>query len=527
MSSWRVRALALSAARRIWRELPLEEFAVSRDHAEEVVEVVGDAAREPPDGIHLLRLSELRLHPFLVGDVQEECVDLHEPALRIPSPRHVDEDMKRAPVRFPQFDLDLIDVLAVTNTGKQFAPLFGAGIERRHPAAFEVFHRAQTEHSERDRIGLQESPLRVRYDGAGEMTLEELTIPLLALAGLLGSPARRLGEAKGGGKEEGDHHSRRENGPRKRALESGGGFGRGGDAQPDRAFNVLDRHFRQPLPGGPSPVHLAVVVQQDERPAGSSGWRRQDCAKDIARRELGDEKTSELLPRLNRKGKFDTRVARRSWDQRAGRCTAARLARLEDRPTGGEVGGEDRLVPGARDDPTNLARRFDPEQQLQADELDGPIAPLAKRGAVALSEVGQAGHLSLERAAELAGHAPRLRLGKDGCLASALVENRLPEQQRDRDPGEGSEKRKEWGPNRPCGGAQDRAAALGSHGRTLQQGNTTLPPHLVQVNRWSTSNRPCRKNHLLARGQQAPLSSYISLDGPSAGSILCIFKIDA
>ena len=44
-------------------QLPGGELGVAEDHAEEVVEVVGDAAGELADGLHLLGLEQLRLAP--------------------------------------------------------------------------------------------------------------------------------------------------------------------------------------------------------------------------------------------------------------------------------------------------------------------------------------------------------------------------------------------------------------------------------------------------------------------------------
>ena len=42
-------------------ELVQEQLAVSHDDHEEIVEVVRDAAGQPADGLHLLRLAELLL----------------------------------------------------------------------------------------------------------------------------------------------------------------------------------------------------------------------------------------------------------------------------------------------------------------------------------------------------------------------------------------------------------------------------------------------------------------------------------
>ncbi len=52
-----------------------EELGVSRDHHEQVVEVMGDAAGEATDGFHLLGLAELLLQGAAFGDVLGEQLE--------------------------------------------------------------------------------------------------------------------------------------------------------------------------------------------------------------------------------------------------------------------------------------------------------------------------------------------------------------------------------------------------------------------------------------------------------------------
>ena len=68
-SSWRVRPAARSAASTMWRVaicrgggivLALQQRQrEALDDGQDVVEVVGDAAGELPDGLHLLRVAQL------------------------------------------------------------------------------------------------------------------------------------------------------------------------------------------------------------------------------------------------------------------------------------------------------------------------------------------------------------------------------------------------------------------------------------------------------------------------------------
>jgi hypothetical protein len=53
-------------------ELRERELAVAHDRRQQVVEVVGDAAREPPDRLHLLRLAQLLFEPAPLGHVGAE-----------------------------------------------------------------------------------------------------------------------------------------------------------------------------------------------------------------------------------------------------------------------------------------------------------------------------------------------------------------------------------------------------------------------------------------------------------------------
>ena len=58
-----------AAARSSRDQAPQDDVAVADDDAEDVVEVVGDAAGQPADRLHLLRLAELLLQPLRLGDV--------------------------------------------------------------------------------------------------------------------------------------------------------------------------------------------------------------------------------------------------------------------------------------------------------------------------------------------------------------------------------------------------------------------------------------------------------------------------
>ena len=60
-----------------------QEFNISDDDAEQVVEVVRDSAGELTDRLHLLRLAQLRLHPLLASDVLDQREQQARPAVKL------------------------------------------------------------------------------------------------------------------------------------------------------------------------------------------------------------------------------------------------------------------------------------------------------------------------------------------------------------------------------------------------------------------------------------------------------------
>ena len=75
-------------AQRVFRPQAREDqVRVAEDHGEHVVEVVCHAAREPPDGLHLLRLTKLVLQALSLGEVQR-----NGDVLRPVESRHAHQD---------------------------------------------------------------------------------------------------------------------------------------------------------------------------------------------------------------------------------------------------------------------------------------------------------------------------------------------------------------------------------------------------------------------------------------------------
>jgi hypothetical protein len=68
-------------------DLPQQELAAAQDDREQIVEVVGDAAREAADRLHLLGLAELALEGAVLGDVGEHAQRAHDDARGIAQQR--------------------------------------------------------------------------------------------------------------------------------------------------------------------------------------------------------------------------------------------------------------------------------------------------------------------------------------------------------------------------------------------------------------------------------------------------------
>ena len=74
------------------------ELQTAGDDREEVVEVVRDAARQPADRLHLLRLDQLAFQPLSIGDVREGHQHLGQRAVRVADGLRRDAEIKARPV---------------------------------------------------------------------------------------------------------------------------------------------------------------------------------------------------------------------------------------------------------------------------------------------------------------------------------------------------------------------------------------------------------------------------------------------
>ena len=109
-----------------------EDLDRAGDDGQDVVEVVRDAAGELSDGIHLLRLAQLRLAGDLVGQVADECVE--HVAAQAAQCRDGELDPELAAVAPDRFDLEaLAQDCGLAGVEKAFEPrLVTRAVRGRH-----------------------------------------------------------------------------------------------------------------------------------------------------------------------------------------------------------------------------------------------------------------------------------------------------------------------------------------------------------------------------------------------------------
>ena len=238
----------LLAARRVG--LGEQDLRVARDHGQQVVEVVRDAAGEPPDRLHLLRLAEPLLEPQPLGHVVGEHergrpalehhlagrdLDVDQRAVLLavaPRPRH---RRARAAARLEVAE-QLVDVLARPDVGDRHGQellarvavvAHGRLVDRQEAQGLGVVD------PHRQRVGLEQEPvalLRVgqRLEQAGGLDRRR------------GAPRQLGGEVEVG------------------AAEGAAVLGR----QRDRAPGTLARHQRHAQVRGGAGHELAAGAQQ-------------------------------------------------------------------------------------------------------------------------------------------------------------------------------------------------------------------------------------------------------------------------
>src|ERR1700722_7689511 len=140
---------------RIAGDALLQDLDRAGDHSEDIVEVVGDAAGELADRLHLLRLAQLLVGGEVLGDVAHETVE--QPAAAPAQRRHRQLDLDLLAVAPQRLDHEpLAEDLALAGGKELREPLAVArAMRRRHDQIAELLADCLLERPAEDRRGLQ------------------------------------------------------------------------------------------------------------------------------------------------------------------------------------------------------------------------------------------------------------------------------------------------------------------------------------------------------------------------------------
>lgn len=184
-------------ARSLWivgRQAPQDQLGVAADHAEQVVEVVGAAAREAADALHLLGLAELCLEPLARADVHDDSEDPGDCPAGVVERCRPDAQIEERTILPAPADLDPGEVLAPRRAREELAELrFAPGRHGRVGLAHDLV-RAPTKDSLGRRVPQRDVPLGREHDQRDGGRREDSPERLVAGAGALGQ--RLLGASE-------------------------------------------------------------------------------------------------------------------------------------------------------------------------------------------------------------------------------------------------------------------------------------------------------------------------------------------
>ena len=133
-----------------------QEFGISRDHHQQIVEVVRDPSRESAHGFHLLGLAELQFQNVALGHVLGKQFVENLVAFIAQSPAgeaHYDRPAIFAhPLRHQS-----VELLHRTKAVRQREPLLRIGIEACQVQTHEFVSRAKIQHGDQSRIHVEQT----------------------------------------------------------------------------------------------------------------------------------------------------------------------------------------------------------------------------------------------------------------------------------------------------------------------------------------------------------------------------------
>ena len=168
-------ASACRAQRLVGRHLLEQPAGLPANHHEQVVEVVRDAAREPADRLHLLRLAELLLELLVGGQIVELTADGGELTAVAEQPGGADEHVDRPAVAATERDLVLTHAAIARDAADEAAPAHVAAEDRHRAALDRLADLVAAQHAGEGGIAVGERAVDGRHEVAGEVGVEELT----------------------------------------------------------------------------------------------------------------------------------------------------------------------------------------------------------------------------------------------------------------------------------------------------------------------------------------------------------------
>ena len=153
----------------------LEQAAgLTADDHQQVVEVVGDAAGQPADRLHLLRLTELLLELLVRSEVVELSTNRRQMPALVEEARRADQHVDRRPFLAAKRHLVLAHSSIAGHVAGEPAPVHVAAENRRCPPGHGLRDAGVAEHSRERRIAIGQRPVDGGDEVAGKVGVEEL-----------------------------------------------------------------------------------------------------------------------------------------------------------------------------------------------------------------------------------------------------------------------------------------------------------------------------------------------------------------
>ena len=149
----------------VGRQRRQTELQAARDGGEEIVEVVRDAAGQPSDRLHLLRLDQLAFELLSIRDVRERHQDLREGAAHVTDGLRGDAEVEARSIDAGGRDFDLLDA-GVSDLRQRGGRLVGRLPELEQRAAEEALPVRITPQSLQGDVGEGQGSVRIG-DGDG------------------------------------------------------------------------------------------------------------------------------------------------------------------------------------------------------------------------------------------------------------------------------------------------------------------------------------------------------------------------